>query len=51
MLVSGKVSLPVGFEVYQPDPKKQAWVKEDKRLKKKGVKKKARPPAPPNGCN
>jgi hypothetical protein len=48
MLVSGKVSLPVGFEVYQPDPNKQAWVKEDKRLQQKGVKKKARPPAPPN---
>jgi hypothetical protein len=27
---------------------KQAWVKEDKRLQKKGVKKKARPPVPPN---
>ena len=48
MLVSGKVSLPVGFEVYQPDPNKQAWVKEDKHLQKKCVKKKARPPAPPN---
>ena len=40
MLVTGKVSIPVGFEVYQPDPKKQAWVKEDKRLQKEGVKKK-----------
>ena len=48
MLVTGKVSIPVGFEVYQPDPKKQAWVKEDKRLQKQGVKKKDRPPVPPN---
>jgi hypothetical protein len=40
MLVTGKVSIPVGFEVYQPDPQKQAWVKEDKWLQKQGVKKK-----------
>jgi len=32
MLVTGKVSIPVGFEVYQLGPKKQAWIKEDKRL-------------------
>lgn len=46
MLVTEKVSLPVGFEIYQPDPTKQAWVREDKRLLKKGVKKSNRPPAP-----
>ena len=43
MLVTGKVSLPVGFALYQPDPEKQAWVKEDKRLQKQGVKKSERP--------
>ena len=48
MLVTGKISLPVGFEIYQPDPVKQAWAKEDKRLQKQKVKKKDRPPEPPN---
>jgi hypothetical protein len=46
LLVTDKVTLPLGFEVYQPDPTKRAWVKEDKRLQKKGIKKKDRPPAP-----
>lgn len=48
ILVTGKVSLPVGFEVYQPDPLKQAWQKEEERLKRQGVAKKNRPAAPPN---
>jgi DDE superfamily endonuclease len=46
LLVTNKVTLPVGFEIYQPDPARQAWVKEDKRLQKKDIKKKKRPPAP-----
>ena len=46
MLVTGKVSIPVGFEVYQPGPKKQAWIKEDKRLQKQGLRKKTAPGAP-----
>jgi hypothetical protein len=49
LLVTEKVSLPVGFEVYQPDPAQQAWRKEDTRLQKKGVAKRKRPKAlPPN---
>jgi hypothetical protein len=48
LLVTEKVSLPVGFAIYQPDPAKQAWVKADKQLQKQGVKKKARPVAPPS---
>ena len=51
MLVTEKVSLPVGFEIYQPDPAKQAWVKEDKQLLKKGIKKSNRPPAPPKDAD
>lgn len=47
MLIPAKVSLPVGFELYQPDPAQQAWKKEDKHLQKKGVAKKERPKAPP----
>jgi DDE superfamily endonuclease len=46
LLVTAKVSLPVGFAVYQPDPEKQAWVKADKQLQQQGVKKKDRPAAP-----
>jgi hypothetical protein len=46
MLVTPKVSLPVGFEFYQADPAFQAWKKEDKRLQKQGLAKKNRPPAP-----
>jgi hypothetical protein len=46
MLVTPKVSLPVGFEFYQADPALQVWKKEDKRLQKQGLAKKNRPPAP-----
>jgi DDE superfamily endonuclease len=48
MLVTNKVSLPVGFEIYQPDPVQQAWTKKDQRLQKQGIKKKERPQAPPS---
>lgn len=48
ILVTPKVSLPVGFEIYQPDPAKQAWQKADKKLKQQGIAKKQRPAAPPN---
>ncbi|MEM9217917.1 MAG: transposase [Cyanobacteria bacterium P01_F01_bin.150] len=46
VLVSAKVTLPVGFEFYQADPAQRAWKKEDKRLQKQGIIKKKRPPAP-----
>ena len=36
MLITPKVSLPVGFEFYQADPEQQAWKKEDKRLLSSG---------------
>jgi hypothetical protein len=48
LLVTEKVSLPVGFAIYQPDPDKRAWVKADKQLQQQGVKKKNRPTAPPS---
>jgi len=47
LLVCEKVTLPVGFYFYEPDPKKIAWRKEEARLKKKGLEKKYRPAAPP----
>jgi hypothetical protein len=46
VLVTPKVTLPVGFAFYQADPVQRAWKKEDERLKKKGVAKKKRPAAP-----
>ncbi len=45
-LVTAKVSLPVGFRFYQPDPAMAAWKKTDDALKQQGVKKSARPPKP-----
>jgi len=50
-LVTGKVSLPVGFRFYQPDPAVTAWKKTDDTLKKQGVKKSERPAQPePNAA-
>ena len=46
ILVSDKITLPVGFKFYEPDPDVSKWAKEDKRLRKKGVKKKYRPEKP-----
>ena len=51
VLVSDIINLPVGFKFYQPDPVMTAWVKEDKRLKNKGVSKKNRPKKPPISPN
>jgi hypothetical protein len=46
LLVTDKLTIPVGFEFYQPDPVMSAWVKEDKRLRDKKVLKKFRPAKP-----
>ena len=45
VLVTSKVTLPVGFRFHQPDPKQIAWRKEDERLRKEGKKKSQRPVA------
>ncbi len=45
-MVTPKVTVPVGFRFHQPDPKWSAWKREDRRLKRAGVKKPARPEAP-----
>ena len=47
VLVTPKISLPVGFAFYQPAPELSAWYKKDKALKKQGVPKKQRPSQPP----
>ncbi len=47
VLVTPKISIPVGFTFYQPAPELSAWYKQEKALKKQGVPKKQRPPKPP----
>ncbi len=51
LLVTDKVTLPVGFEFYEPDPGLGAWRREDKRLRKKGVSKQFRPKQPDRNPN
>jgi hypothetical protein len=46
VLVTAKISIPVGFVFYQPAPEFSAWYKKDKALKKLGVPKPQRPPKP-----
>ena len=43
LLVTSKMSIPVGFAFYANDPSWLSWHKEDERLKKKGVSKAHRP--------
>lgn len=46
VLVTDKVTIPIGFRFYEYDPIYAAWVRENKRLRKKQVKKPFRPKAP-----
>jgi hypothetical protein len=46
LLVTPKISIPVGFVFYQPAPELSAWYQKEKALKKQGVPKKKRPPKP-----
>ncbi|KJU84506.1 Transposase, IS4-like domain protein [Candidatus Magnetobacterium bavaricum] len=46
VLVTPKITIPVGFEFYVPDPEMTKWYKEEKRLKEQGVDKKDRPYRP-----
>lgn len=43
VLVTQKVSIPVGFSFYQYDPVHSKWIQSDKRLRRKGVCAKHRP--------
>src|SRR5467141_1544845 len=46
VLVTPKISIPVGFVFYQPAPELSAWYKKEKVRKKQGVPHKQRPPKP-----
>ncbi len=47
VLITPQVTIPVAFVFYQPDPAYSQWAQKEKRLKKQGVPKGARPPKPP----
>ena len=47
VLVTPKISIPVGVAFYQPAPELSVWYKQDKALKKQGIPKKQRPSQPP----
>jgi hypothetical protein len=46
LLITPRLTFPVGFAFYMPDPALTAWNKENTRLKKQGVPPKHRPPKP-----
>jgi hypothetical protein len=46
VLVTKKITIPVGFEFYEPDPAMKDWKKEDNRLKALKTPKKDRPKEP-----
>ena len=47
VLITPKITIPVGFAFYTPDPALKAWNKQDEKLRKEGVPKSRRPPKPP----
>jgi DDE superfamily endonuclease len=47
VLVTPKISIPVGFTFSQPAPELSAWYKQEKALKKQGIPKPQRLPKPP----
>jgi len=51
VLITSKVSIPVGFDFYMPDPKVKKWKQKDAELRKKGVPKKDRPEKPEPDTN
>lgn len=47
VLVTSKITIPVGFRFYQPDPLLSAWNKQEKNDKQKSIPKSERLPKPP----
>lgn len=46
VLVTDKITFPIGFAFYAPDPAIKEWGKQEKVLQKKGIKKRNRPSKP-----
>jgi hypothetical protein len=51
VLITPKITIPVGFCFHMPDPVLSAWHKNDQKLKKQGVPKKLRPAKPDRDPN
>jgi len=51
VLITKKITIPVGFSFHMPDPVLSAWYKNNNKLKKKGVPAKQRPPKPDRDPN
>lgn len=51
VLITPKITIPVGFSFHMPDPALRAWQKNDDKLKKKGVPKRLRPAEPARDPN
>lgn len=47
VLITPKITIPVGFAFFMPDPALKAWNKQDEKLRKEGVPESRRPPKPP----
>ena len=46
VIITDKITIPCGFAFYQPDPDLKKWEKQDKQLRKDGIKKQQRPKKP-----
>jgi hypothetical protein len=51
VLITSKITIPVGFAFHVPDPALRAWRKKDKELRKKNTAKAMRPAEPPKNPN
>jgi hypothetical protein len=47
LLVTPKITIPLGFAFYMPAPELTAWYKQERTLKQQGIPRKRRPPKPP----
>jgi hypothetical protein len=48
LLVTPKITIPLGFAFYMPAPELTAWYKQERTLKQQGIPRKRRPPKPPS---
>jgi hypothetical protein len=48
LLVTPKITLPLGFAFYLPAPELTAWYKHERTLRQQGIPRKRRPPKPPS---
>jgi DDE superfamily endonuclease len=48
LLVTPKITIPMGFAFYMPAPELTAWYTQERLLKQQGIPRKHRPPKPPS---